>query len=94
MFRRAGAAAPGAGGVAALDHKVADHTVKEEAIVIALLGKKDKVVDCFGRMLSIKLDHNAASWRFDGRLVILLGVDLHIWGFVPLFHNEVPLCFC
>ena len=41
----AGAAGAGAGGVAALDHEVVDHAVEDGAIVKALAGQEDEVVD-------------------------------------------------
>src|SRR5690606_19819887 len=57
----AGAAASGAGGVATLNHEVADYTVEEDAIVEALACQKDEVVDRLGGVRCGQLDDNITA---------------------------------
>ena len=91
----AGVAASTAMRVAALDHEVGDHPMESQSIIKAILGKEDKVIDgdrCFG---GEKLDAKVA---FVGRKlgdIALLGVDLHGWRIVILFHSiNLPVQFC
>src|SRR5689334_23220364 len=65
------AAATRACGITTLDHEVADHTVKEHAIVKTLAGEKDKVVDGLGCMFGGKFDHNVTARSRDRRLIFL-----------------------
>ena len=52
----AGSATAGPGWVASLDHEAGNHPVEEHAIVEAILGEKDEVVDGLRRPFSVELD--------------------------------------
>ena len=56
----AGTAAPGALGVAALDHEPGHDPVEREPVVVALAGERDEVVDALRRHLRIEVHHDRA----------------------------------
>ena len=63
----AGAAHAGAGGVAALDHKVFDDAVEDQAVIEALVGQINEVIDALRRDLGIELAlDDAAVFHGDG----------------------------
>ena len=53
-------AAAGAGGVAALNHKILDDAVKNQSVVVALFRQRHKVLHRFGGNLGIKLNGDIA----------------------------------
>ena len=68
----AGAAAAGAGGVAALDHEVGDDAVEDGAVVEFVAGQEDEVVDGLGRFLGEQLADDFAARSGESRGVFLV----------------------
>ena len=61
-----GAAHTRTGGIAALDHKARDDSVKDESVIEALVCKLDEIFYCDRRDLGIKLEgHRAAVFHFN-----------------------------
>ena len=54
------AAAAGAGGVAALGHKIGYHAMKDRAIIKPLSRQEDEVVDRDGHLVSKELEEDVA----------------------------------
>jgi len=71
--------------VAALCHKVRDHTVKDHTVIIAFARKKHKVIHGYRRLISEQFDHHRTVICFHVSFVFFLGVDLHCRGGAPLF---------
>jgi len=46
-------AAPGTGWIAALDHEIADHSVKSYVVIKTLIGQKNEVIHCLWRICGI-----------------------------------------
>ena len=82
----AGAAAAGAGGVAALDHEVADDPVEDDALVVAVAGEEHEVVHRLGRRRRIERDHQVTHRRHHGGRVALGGIDAHLGRVVELLR--------
>ena len=63
----AGAAHAVAVGTAALDHEAGDDPVEDQAVIEALIGQRDEVVDRVGGFLGVQLaGHDAAVLHGDG----------------------------
>ena len=63
----AGATHAGAVGAAALDHEAGNNAVENEAVVIALVCKRNEVINAFGSDFGIELANDlAAVFHFDG----------------------------
>jgi hypothetical protein len=59
--------------------------MKDRAIVITLLGKKDEIVDRKGYFISKKLQNDIAFPGTESGHIFLFGIQSHFGWFVPLF---------
>ena len=74
----AGAAAPGAGGVAALAHEAVDDAMEDDAVVVVVQGEVDEVVDRLRCLQRVEGDDDLAERGVERRRVPLVGVDPHL----------------
>jgi hypothetical protein len=77
-------AAPGAGGVAALDDEIADNAMEGHPIIKAIPRQEHEVVYGFGRFVCEEFDVELALGGLEMSGVGLAWVDLHFWGTVVL----------
>ena len=70
-----------AGRVATLSHKILDHTVEDGAIIKALAGQENKIVDCLGGPIGKKLYPDLAFFRVQDGGITFLRVNLHLRWF-------------
>jgi hypothetical protein len=82
----AGTAAPGACGVAALNHEVVDDAMKRYSVIEAFASQKDEVVDRLGRMLGIELEFDRASVGLHCGAIDGVCVDGDVGRRFPAFH--------
>ena len=85
------AAGAGAGGVAALGHEALDDAVERDAVVVAVAGEEDEVVDGVRRLVGEQLDDDVAVVGADGRRVALARVDDHLRRCAVLLGHSVLL---
>jgi hypothetical protein len=68
--------------------------VEHHAFVKTLLSQEDKVVHGLGSFICEQLDYHGAFVGLHVRFVFLLGIDLHLRWFRPLFcHTSLLLFF-
>src|SRR5690242_1004246 len=78
-------------GVTALRHEVGDHAVEHHTFIISFARQEDEVVHGLRSLVCKQLDDHGALIGLHVRLVVLLGVDLHLGWFRPLFCHWVSL---
>lgn len=71
------AAAAGPGRVAALDHEVVDHAMKEGAVIKFFAREKNEIVHRFRRVLGEEIAHDFPARCFERGGVLLVGIDHH-----------------
>ena len=86
-------AAAGAGGVAALNHKVGNDPVENHPVIKALAGQKDKVVHRQRRILGEQFHADDALIGADVGAVAALGVDGHFRRLGVFPDNPAALGF-
>src|SRR5262245_44579741 len=83
------AAAAGPGRVAALDHEVGDHAMKEGAVVKFFAREKNEIVYRFRRVPGKEIAHDFPARRLEGGGVLLVGIDRHReWRGIFFGHSE------
>src|SRR6266498_4915980 len=78
-------ASSGTSGVATLHHEIGNHAMEHHAIIESFAREKDKVVDCLWCFICEQFKDHCAFIGFHARLVFLLGINLQLWWFRPLF---------
>src|SRR5581483_11142256 len=76
------------GWVAALDHEIADHAVKLDAVIEALPRQEDKVIDRLRRVGWVKLYDDLTLVGVNRRHVIFGRIDLHRRRSAPLLCSH------
>ena len=76
-------------GVAALDHEVGDDAVELDAVVEAVAGQEDEVVDGVRRVLGEEIDDDRPARGLERRGVFVCRVDRHGRGRVILFAHHL-----
>src|SRR5687767_3994900 len=86
-------AGAGAGRIAALHHKILDHTMKCRAVVEALACQEDEIVDRERRFLGIELDLDGSLLGMEDGVIVHLLIKAHFGRFrklLPVRHD----CSC
>src|SRR5207248_9319512 len=82
-----GAARPGAGGIAGLDHEVLDDAMERHTVVIAFTRQEHEVVHRRGRLLRQQVDDQVALARAQRGAVELAGVEGYGWWSITLLTS-------
>src|ERR1041385_7076287 len=83
------AAAAGPSRVAALDHEVGEHAMKDGAVVKFFAREKNEIVHRFRRLPGKEIAHDFSARGLEGGGVLFVGIDGHRWRSGIFFgHSE------